>query len=78
MMEGRADFYRMISVWRFDNAPGRLADLLKPGHRGRWVVSVPQELDGPELAWMRAMGPVIHRHPLGADVCYLVVEPVTQ
>lgn len=66
------EIYKSIWVFPFAFAPGKLKALLPTGQTGLWVVSVPQELDGPDLGWIRGMGPKVTRHPVGADIIYLV------
>lgn len=75
-MGGRTDFYPALWVWPFAHAPGALRAFVPAGHVGVWIVSVPQDLDGPELGWLRGMGPKVTRNPLEADVIYTVSRPV--
>lgn len=72
-MAGR-EMYVALWVWPFAHAPGRLRDLAPPGSVGRWVVTVPKVLDGPDLGWIRGMGAKVTRHPTGEDVCYIVTD----
>ena len=67
--------YRAGWFWPFAFAPGKLKALLPTGQTGLWVVSVPRELDGPELGWIRTMGQKVTRHQLDADVIYVVSNP---
>ena len=69
-MTGRA-LYIAIAVWPFDLAPGKLKTFLPADRVGVWVVSVPRELDGPELGWIKGMSEKVHRFPLEADVLYI-------
>ena len=75
---GRGYFLSAGWFWRFDDAIGHLRDLMPAGRRGLWVVMVPPHADGADLKWIKAMGPLVSRHPLtDGDVCYIVAEPST-
>ena len=74
-MGGRSDFYPALWCYPFGNAPSKLREFLPSGHVGLWIVSVPRDLDGPDLGWIRSMGPKVTRHPLEADVLYVVSRP---
>lgn len=64
--------YRAIWAFPFEFAPGKLKAYLPADRVGQWVVSVPRELDGPELGWIKGMGEKVHRFPMEADVLYVV------
>ena len=72
---GRGFYESCIWVWRYPDAIAHLRDFLPAGRTGTWVVLVPPQADGPDLKWIRALGPLVSRHPLtDGDVCYVVGE----
>ena len=72
----RDTMYRAVWCWPFEFAPGKLKSFLPADRAGVWVVSVPKELDGPELGWLRSMGgDKVTRHPLDGDIIYIVSRP---
>ena len=72
----RETMYRALWVYPFEFAPGKLKSFLPADRVGLWIVSVPRELDGPELGWIKQMGgDKVTRHQMDTDVVYVVSRP---
>lgn len=75
---GRGAYTTATWLWHWQHADLAFQRLTPAGRRGLYVAMLPEILDGPWLRFLKTLGPLVSRHPIGSDVVYVVAEPLSE